>query len=95
MAETLMPAKADGLCGAGHGTRGSERTDRRNGYRTRELDTHDRRTRRGEVLITRIMTRLRVAFSGDLTSSWDIVTPPSKRAEGRPATLGKGGRRAA
>ncbi|GAA1266897.1 hypothetical protein GCM10009677_19050 [Sphaerisporangium rubeum] len=39
MAETLMSAEADGLCGAGYGTRSSEWTNRRNGYRTREWDT--------------------------------------------------------
>ncbi|MEU8272625.1 IS256 family transposase [Sphaerisporangium sp. NPDC049002] len=39
MAETLMSAEADGLCGAGYGERSSERTNRRNGYRTREWDT--------------------------------------------------------
>ena len=39
MAETLMSAEADGLCGAGYGERSSERTNRRNGYRTRDWDT--------------------------------------------------------
>lgn len=39
MAETLMSAEADGLCGAGYGERSSERTNRRNGYRTRQWDT--------------------------------------------------------
>ncbi|GAA1522793.1 IS256-like element IS1081 family transposase [Sphaerisporangium rubeum] len=39
MAETLMSAEADSLCGAGYGERSSERTNRRNGYRTREWDT--------------------------------------------------------
>ncbi len=32
MAETLMSAKADGVCGAEYGTRSDERTNRRNGY---------------------------------------------------------------
>ncbi len=39
MAETLMSAEADSLCGADHGTRSDERTNRRNGYRNREWDT--------------------------------------------------------
>ncbi len=39
MAETLMPAEADGLCGAGYGTRSDERTNRRNGYGSRDWDT--------------------------------------------------------
>ncbi|GAA4237162.1 transposase-like protein [Streptosporangium album] len=41
MAETLMSAEADGLCGADYGTRTEERTNRRNGYRIRDWDTHD------------------------------------------------------
>ncbi|MFF4418384.1 IS256 family transposase [Streptosporangium sp. NPDC001559] len=39
MAETLMSAEADGLCGADYGERTEERTNRRNGYRTRDWDT--------------------------------------------------------
>ncbi|NRQ35433.1 IS256 family transposase, partial [Nonomuraea sp. NN258] len=39
MAEALMSAEADSLCGAGYGERSEERTNRRNGYRTREWDT--------------------------------------------------------
>lgn len=39
MAETLMSAEADGLCGAHYGTRSDERTNRRNGYRIRDWDT--------------------------------------------------------
>jgi transposase-like protein len=39
MAETLMSAEADSLCGAGYGERSSERTNSRNGYRSREWDT--------------------------------------------------------
>ncbi|MFD0884620.1 transposase [Streptosporangium algeriense] len=39
MAETLMPAGADGLCGAEYGERTEERANRRNGYRTRDWDT--------------------------------------------------------
>jgi hypothetical protein len=39
MAETLMSAEADGMCGAEYGMRSEERTNRRNGYRSREWDT--------------------------------------------------------
>jgi transposase-like protein len=39
MAEALMSAEADSLCGAAYGRRSQERTNRRNGYRTREWDT--------------------------------------------------------
>ncbi|MEO3814983.1 IS256 family transposase [Sphaerisporangium sp. B11E5] len=39
MAEALMSAEADGVCGAGYGQRSGERTNRRNGYRTRGWDT--------------------------------------------------------
>jgi hypothetical protein len=34
MAETLMSAEADGVCGAEYGMRSEERTNRRNGYRS-------------------------------------------------------------
>src|SRR3954469_1549111 len=39
MAEALMSAEADGICGAGYGQRSGERVNRRNGYRVREWDT--------------------------------------------------------
>jgi putative transposase len=39
MAEALMSAEADAMCGAGYGERSDERTNRRNGYREREWDT--------------------------------------------------------
>ncbi|MFB9204502.1 transposase, partial [Nonomuraea spiralis] len=35
MAETLMSAEADSMCGAGYGERSSERINSRNGYRQR------------------------------------------------------------
>ena len=35
----LLSAQADSVCGAEYGTRTSERTNRRNGYRHRDLDT--------------------------------------------------------
>ncbi len=39
MAEALMSAEADSLCGAAYGRRSQERTNSRNGYRAREWDT--------------------------------------------------------
>jgi putative transposase len=39
MAEALMSADADAVCGAGYGERSPERVNRRNGYRERDWDT--------------------------------------------------------
>ncbi|RDI73162.1 transposase [Gaiella occulta] len=39
MAEAMMSADADAVCGAGYGERSPERVNRRNGYREREWDT--------------------------------------------------------
>ncbi len=39
MAEALMSADADAVCGAGYGERSPERVNRRNGYRDRDWDT--------------------------------------------------------
>ena len=39
MAEALMGAEVDALCGAAHGERHPERVNRRNGYRERAWDT--------------------------------------------------------
>ena len=39
MAEVLMSAEADSVCGAGYGTRSDGRVNRRNGYRSRDWDT--------------------------------------------------------
>jgi transposase-like protein len=39
LAEALMNAEVDGLCGAGHGERNPERVNHRNGYRSRRWDT--------------------------------------------------------
>src|SRR6266496_730934 len=39
MAEALMSAEAEALCGAGYGERSPERVNRRNGYRDRDWDT--------------------------------------------------------
>src|SRR3712207_692014 len=36
---TLMSAEADAVCGAEYGTRSAERTNTRNGYRSRDFDT--------------------------------------------------------
>jgi putative transposase len=36
---TLMSAEADAVCGAAYGTASPERTNRRNGYRSRDFDT--------------------------------------------------------
>ena len=37
--QALMSAEADALCGAPYGARSADRTNSRNGYRTREFDT--------------------------------------------------------
>jgi putative transposase len=39
MAEALMGAEADAICGADYGERSGERVNRRNGYRDRDWDT--------------------------------------------------------
>jgi transposase-like protein len=39
LANAMMSAQADQVCGAGWGERSEERTNRRNGYRAREWDT--------------------------------------------------------
>jgi len=39
MAQRLMDADVEGLCGAGHGERSEERTNQRNGYRDRRWET--------------------------------------------------------
>jgi putative transposase len=39
VADVLMSAEVDALCGAGYGERSDERTHSRNGYRHRDLDT--------------------------------------------------------
>lgn len=46
MAQWLMSADVDALWGAEYGTRSSERTDRRNGYRSRRWDTRGRSSSR-------------------------------------------------
>jgi putative transposase len=37
--QALMSAEADAICGAGYGERSPQRTNSRNGYRTRDFDT--------------------------------------------------------
>ena len=37
--QALMSAEADAICGAPYGERSPERTNSRNGYRTRDFDT--------------------------------------------------------
>ena len=37
--QALMSAEADAVCGAGYGVRSAERTNSRNGYRSRDFDT--------------------------------------------------------
>jgi transposase-like protein len=49
--QALMSAEADAICGAGYGERSSERTNSRNGYRTRDFDT---RTGTMEVAIPKL-----------------------------------------
>jgi transposase-like protein len=39
MAEALMSAEADAICGAGYGERSEDRVNSRNGYRERDWDT--------------------------------------------------------
>jgi putative transposase len=49
--QALMSAEADAICGAPYGTRSDERTNSRNGYRTRDFDT---RTGTMEVAIPKL-----------------------------------------
>ena len=46
--QALMSADADTACGAEYGTRSPDRTNRRNGYRSREWDTRARHDRAGD-----------------------------------------------
>jgi len=69
MAEALMGAEVDALCGAAHGERHPERTNRRNGYRGRTWDT-----RAGTIELA--VPKLR---SGSYFPDW--LLPPRKRSE--------------
>ena len=69
MAEALMGAEADALCGAGYGERSPERVNRRNGYRERDWDT-----RVGSIELA--VPRLR---EGSYFPDW--LLQPRRRAE--------------
>jgi putative transposase len=68
-AEQLMSAEADALCGAAYGERTEERTNRRNGYRSRTFDT-----RAGTIELD--IPKLR---SGSYFPDW--LLEPRRRAE--------------
>jgi putative transposase len=69
MAEALMSADADVVCGAGYGERSPERVNRRNGYRDRDWDT-----RVGSIELA--VPRLR---EGSYFPDW--LLQPRRRAE--------------
>ena len=69
MAEALMSADADVVCGAGYGERSPERVNRRNGYRERDWDT-----RVGSIELA--VPRLR---EGSYFPDW--LLQPRRRAE--------------
>ena len=69
MAEALMSADADAVCGAGYGERSPERVNRRNGYRERDWDT-----RVGSIELA--VPRLR---EGSYFPDWLLA--PRRRAE--------------
>jgi transposase-like protein len=69
MAEALMSAEADAVCGAGYGERSPERVNRRNGYRERDWDT-----RVGSIELA--LPRLR---EGSYFPDW--LLQPRRRAE--------------
>lgn len=69
MAESLMGAEVEGLCGAAYGTRSPNRTNQRNGYRERRWDT-----RAGSIPLA--IPKLR---RGSYFPDW--LLEPRKRAE--------------
>ena len=69
LAEALMSADADAVCGAGYGERSPERVNRRNGYRERDWDT-----RVGSIELA--LPRLR---EGSYFPDW--LLQPRRRAE--------------
>jgi putative transposase len=69
MAEALMSADADAVCGADYGERSPERVNRRNGYRERDWDT-----RVGSIELA--VPRLR---EGSYFPDW--LLQPRRRAE--------------
>ncbi len=68
---TLMSAEADAVCGAEYGSRSAERTNVRNGYRSREFDT------RAGTLEVAIPSCGRVPTSR--TGCWNAAGGPSGR----------------
>jgi len=68
--QALMSAEADAICGAPYGTRSEERTNSRNGYRTRDFDT---RTGTMEVAIPKLR-------EGSYFPDWLARAPPAGRA---------------
>ena len=68
-AESLMSAEADALCGAAYGERSEERTNRRNGYRSRSFGT-----RAGTIELDTSKLRLGSCFP-------DWLLQPRRRAE--------------
>ena len=68
--QALMSAEADAICGAGYGERSPERTNSRNGYRTRDFDT---RTGSMEVAIPKLR-------EGSYFPDWLVGAPPAGRA---------------
>jgi transposase-like protein len=72
IAEALMSAEADSVCGAGYGVRSEERVNTRNGYRRREWDA-----RTGSIELA----LLRGGLSRDLTlSRVDVRLKPRQDA---------------
>src|SRR5437763_16873080 len=69
MAEALMGADADVVCGAGYGERSPERVNRRNGYRESDWDT-----RAGSIELT--VPKIR---EGSYFPDW--LLQPRRRAE--------------
>ena len=68
--QALMSAEADAICGAAYGERSPERTNSRNGYRTRDFDT---RTGTMEVAIPKLR-------EGFVLPRLAARAPPSRRA---------------
>ena len=76
MAETLMEAEVDALCGASHGERHPERVNRRNGYRERAWDT-----RSGTIDLA--LPKLR---EGSYFPGW-LLTPRKRSEQALVATI--------
>jgi transposase-like protein len=76
MAEALMEAEVDALCGASHGERHPERVNRRNGYRERPWDT-----RSGTIDLA--LPKLR---EGSYFPGW-LLTPRKRSEQALVATI--------